>query len=252
MRSLLSSLLLIPVLSLSGFFSLRAQDPQEIVHRVEVNMRGETSYTEMTMTTVRPRFTREISMKSWSLGDDFAMILITAPARDQGTAFLKRGKEMWNYVPGIDRTVKMPPSMMSQSWMGSDFSNDDLVRGVSLVDDYFHQLLRSDSFDGHLCYVIELRPKPGVPVVYDKVIYWVAKQIYLPVKVESYDEFGNLANTINFRDIRQIGGRRIPTVVEIIPADRENHKTILTTTHANFEIRLSEDFFTIHNLTQIQ
>ena len=104
------------------FVDAMAEDPQEILRRVEDNMRGNTSYTELTMTTIRPRFTREISMKSWSLGEDYAIILITAPARDQGTAFLKRGREIWNFVPSIERTVKMPPSMMSQSWMGSDFS----------------------------------------------------------------------------------------------------------------------------------
>lgn len=231
---------------------LYAQDPREIINRVESNLRGDASYSEMTMTTVRPRFTREVSMKSWSLGDEYALILITEPARDKGTAFLKRGKEIWNYVPAIDRTVKMPPSMMSQSWMGSDFTNDDVVRGISLVDDYTHQLLRTENLGGYQCYVVELRPKPGVPVVYDKVIYWVAKQLYLPVKVESYDEFGNLANTINFREIMNMGGRRIPTVVEIVPAGRENQKTILTTTRANFDISLTEDFFTIQNLTRMQ
>ncbi|MBW6498950.1 MAG: outer membrane lipoprotein-sorting protein [Bacteroidales bacterium] len=147
------------------FSEAAAQDPREILRKVEDNMRGDASYTEMTMTTVRPRYTREISMRSWSLGDDFALIMITAPARDQGTAFLKREKEIWNFVPSIDRTVKMPPSMMSQSWMGSDFTNDDLVRGSSTIDDFTHRLLRSETMNGHDCRVLELKPKPEAPVV---------------------------------------------------------------------------------------
>ena len=148
-------------------FDAAAQDPREIIRQMENNMRGTSSYTEMTMETVRPRYTREISMRSWSLGDDYSLIVVTAPARDQGTAFLKRGNEIWNYVPNIDRTVKMPPSMMSQSWMGSDFTNDDLVRGSSTVDDYTHQLLSEETVDGHACYVIEMTPKPETPVAYE-------------------------------------------------------------------------------------
>lgn len=240
------------VMAIISGIALQAQDPKEIIRRMEDKMRGDASYTEMTMTTVRPRFTREVSMKSWSLGEQYALILITAPARDKGTAFLKRGNEIWNYVPGIDRTVKMPPSMMSQSWMGSDFTNDDLVRGVSTIDDYTHKLLRSEMVDGHDCYVVEMVPKPDVPVVFDKVIYWITKQHYLPVKLENFDEFGDLASSINFREIKSLGGREIPTVLEIIPAGRTGHKTVLTTTKADFRVNLSESFFTIQNLTNVR
>jgi hypothetical protein len=123
------------ILAITGTAAM-AQDPADIIRRMEDNMRGDASYTEMTMEVVRPRYTREISMRSWTLGDDFALINITAPARDEGTGFLKRGNDIWNYVPNIDRTIKMPPSMMSQSWMGSDFTNDDLVQGTSRVDDF--------------------------------------------------------------------------------------------------------------------
>jgi outer membrane lipoprotein-sorting protein len=237
---------------LTPYISLKAEDPKEIIQRMEDNMRGESPYSEMTMTTVRPRYTREISMKSWSLGEEYALILITAPARDKGTAFLKRGNEIWNYVPGIDRIVKMPPSMMSQSWMGSDFTNDHLVRGVSTVDDYSHTLLRSESLDGHECYVIELIPKPEAPVVYDKVFYWISKEYYLPVKIENFDEFNDLASTIFFKEISRIGGRDFPVVMEMVPAARSGQKTILTTTNADFSVDLTQGFFTLQNLTNIR
>jgi outer membrane lipoprotein-sorting protein len=242
-------------LSLIAFFSgsfLLADNPREIIRKMEDNMRGDASYSELTMETVRPRYTREVSMKTWNLGDDYALILITAPARDKGTSFLKRGNEIWNFVPNIDRTIKMPPSMMAQSWMGSDFTNDDLVHGVSTVDDYTHQLLRSEPLDGLDCFVIEMIPKPDAPVVYDKVIYWVAKQHYLPVKVENYDEFGDLASTINFKDIREMGGRMIPAVMEMIPATRSGHKTILTTLKADYNVKFDQEFFTLQNLTNLR
>ena len=228
------------------------EDPRDIIRRMEDNMRGNASYTEMTMQTIRPRYTREISLKAWSLGDDYSLIYITAPARDLGTAFLKRGREMWNYLPGIDRTVKMPPSMMSQSWMGSDFTNDDLVRGVSTVDDYTHKLLESETVDGHECHVIEMIPLPETPVVYEKVVYWVAAEYYLPVKVENYDEFGDLVSTINFREIKTMDGRMFPTVWEMTPHDRSGHQTILTTTAADFSIDLDQGFFTLQNLTRVR
>ena len=243
--------ILIMTILLPGF-SLQAQDPKEIIRKVEDNMRGDASYSELTMTTERPRYTREISMKSWSLGEDYALILITAPAREKGTAFLKRGNEIWNYVPNIDRTVKMPPSMMAQSWMGSDFSNDDLVRGSSTVDDYTHTLLRSDTMDGHDCYVLELIPKPDAPIVFDKVIYWVSKEHYLPVKIENYDEFGDLASTINFKDIKEMGGRLMPAIMEMIPANQSGQKTTLTTHKADFSVKLDQGFFSQQNLTNIR
>lgn len=203
----ISTFLLISLLIFSFLPNATAQgEAREIVRRMEQNMRGDASYQEMTMQTVRPRYTCEISMKTWSLGNDYALIYVTAPARDQGTAFLKRGKEMWNYVPGIDRTVKMPPSMMSQSWMGSDFTHDDLVEGLSVVDDFTHKLLRNETVNGEPCYVVELIPKPETAVVYDKVVYWITEKHYLPLQVENFDELGDLVSTMHFREIKEMGG----------------------------------------------
>ncbi|MDZ7808203.1 MAG: outer membrane lipoprotein-sorting protein [Gracilimonas sp.] len=125
------------VLCLTGI--LQAQNATEIVRKMDEKMRGESLEAEVTMTIVRPNWSREVSMKSWSRGTEYSMILITAPARDRGTAFLKRGNEIWNWVPSVGRTIKMPPSMMMQSWMGSDFTNDDLVRESSSVTDYDHE-----------------------------------------------------------------------------------------------------------------
>ncbi len=228
------------------------QNPKAIMQRMEDNIRGDASYTEMTMETVRPRYTREISMKSWSLGDDFALILVTAPARDEGTSFLKRKNEIWNYVPNIDRTVKMPPSMMSQSWMGSDFTNDDLVRGVSTIDDFDHTLVGTETIDGVESYKIEMIPHPETPVAYEKIIRWVSKGSYLPVRVENYDDRDELVSTINFREVETLGGRDYPTVMEMIPHDKEGHKTIITTHKADFDIDLNQNFFSQENMRRVR
>ncbi len=246
-------ILLLTILTIVIFgFKGEAQDAREILERVEYNMRGDASYSEMTMETVRPRYTREISMKSWTLGDDYALVFVTAPSRDEGTATLKRDNDMWSYNPNVDRTIRMPPSMMSQSWMGSDFSNDDLVSGTSTVDDYEHTLLGEETINGHDCYKIELIPHPETPVVYDKVIYWVSKEYYLPVKVENFDDFGELASTMNFRDFKTMGGRTIPAVMEMIPEDKPGNKTIITQHKVDFDIDISQDFFSVENLTSIE
>ncbi len=225
---------------------------KSIIQKMEDQMRGESSYFELTMTTVRPRYTREVTMKSWSLGDDYAMILITAPARDKGTAFLKRAKEIWNYVPSIDRMIKMPPSMMSQSWMGSDFSNDDLVRESSILKDYDHRILREEIFEEYECWVLELRPLPESSIVYDKVTIWVSKDFYLQLKVENYDEDGFLVSTLTFSDIKEMDGRIIPTVMEMVPADKPRQKTLLKYVNARFNIPIEEAFFSVQNLTNIE
>jgi len=223
-----------------------------ILTKVEHQIRGESSYSEMTMTIVRPRFTREISMKTWSKGDEYSLILITSPARDKGTAYLKRGKEIWNYSPNIDRMIKLPPSMMSQSWMGSDFSNDDLVRESSTIHDYSHRIIKEETYQDRQCWVLELIPKPESSIVYGKVLIWVAKDLYVQMQIQNFDEKNNLVSSILFSEIKQIGGRSIPTVMEMITADKNNHKTIIKYEVVQFNISLDEQFFSVQNLKNIK
>ncbi len=245
---------IIPIVILS-FICLpnaKAQDALEIIRKMEDRMRGSSSYLEMTMTTVRPRFTREVSMKAWAKGEDFSLILITGPPRDKGIAFLKRQREIWNYVPAIERTIKMPPSMMSQSWMGSDFSNDDLVRESSTIYDYTHRILRSETLNGIPCHVIELIPKPESAIVYDRVKIWVTKDNYIQLRVENYDEFDGMVSEMQFSEIKNMGGREIPTRVELIPTYRKGHKTIITYQAAKFNFAIDDDFFSLHKLKNIR
>jgi outer membrane lipoprotein-sorting protein len=249
--SLMTAFLIFGIMLIAGN-NLMAEDAKEIIRKMEDKMHGDASYSEMTMTTVRPRYTREISLKSWSLGDDYSLILVTAPAREQGTSYLKRKNEIWNFVPSIDRTVKMPPSMMTQSWMGSDFTNDDLVRGNSTVDDFDHELLGSEVIDGTETWKIEMTPHPETPVAYEKIIRWVSKDNYLPVKVENYNEYDELVSTIKFGEVKELGGRELPTLMEMIPHDKKDHKTIITTHTAEFEIDISMEFFSQQNMRNVR
>jgi len=244
---------LLIILALVQFSSeIIAQDPTEIIRRMEQLTRGDKVYSEVTMQIVRPRYTRDISMKSWALGQDYSLILITAPARDKGIAYLKREKEIWNWMPNIDRMIKLPPSMMSQSWMGSDFSNDDLVRESSTIYDYTHKLLGTERVEGYECYKIEMVPKPDKPIVWSKVIVWIAKDKYFQLKSEQYDERNELVNAIYFSDIKKFGNREIPARMEMIPFDKRGHKTILVQEKMDFNPKLDESFFSIQNLQRVR
>ena len=154
---------------------LHAQEltAKEIIRKADEKTRGLSSEGIMTMTVVRPDWTRTITMKTWSKNREYSLVLITSPAKDKGSVFLKIKTEMWNWVPSIDKTIKIPPSMMLQSWMGSDFTNDDLVRQSSIVVDYTHKLLGREKIRDMECFKIELTPLPDAAVVWGKVIMWV-------------------------------------------------------------------------------
>merc|ERR1712062_21497 len=165
-----------------GGFKSTDPTPAEIIKKVQDNANGISNQGEVKMTIVRPTWTREMSIKTWSKGTDFSLILITGPARDKGTAFLKRDKELWNWQPSIDRVIKMPPSMMMQSWMGSDFSNDDMVQQSDPIEDFTHKLLGKETVEGRECYKIEMIPKEDAAVVWGKIIHWVDVKDYLELK----------------------------------------------------------------------
>ncbi|MFT5764662.1 MAG: outer membrane lipoprotein-sorting protein [Saprospiraceae bacterium] len=225
---------------------------KEILQKADEKVRGKTSQAEIKMTIVRPKYTREVVMKSWSSTDDYSLILVTSPARDKGTAFLKREKEMWNWQPTIDRVIKMPPSMMTQSWMGSDFTNDDLVRESSIVKDYTSAILESEVIEGYDCYKIRLIPKPEAPVVWGKVITWISKEEYMQLKTEFYDEDDYLVNTMKGKNIKEIGGKLLPAVLEVIPADEEGNKTMIEYLSLDFDKPIEASFFSIQNMKRVR
>ena len=195
------------------------------------------------MNIIRPDWTRSMSMKSWTKGQDLSLVLVTAPAKDKGSASLKRQKEMWNWIPSIERVIKIAPSMLSQSWMGSDFTNDDLINQSSIVVDYQHRLIEEQIIDGDNCYVIDAIAKPDAPVVWSKIRLWVSTESYLQRKVEFYDEFDDLVNTMETFDVKQVGGRLIATRMIMIPVDKPGNKTEMITHEAQFDFDIGDDFF---------
>jgi len=235
-------------------YELQSQElsAKEIIKIADEKNRGETMQSEMTMTIVRPKWERTVSMKSWSKGDKYFMIYITAPAKEKGQVFLKVDKEMWNYVPTISRMIKIPPSMMMQSWMGSDFTNDDLVKQSSIVVDYDHTLLAEETVRKKACYKIELIPHEDAAVVWGKIISWVTIDGYLLWKSEYYDEDGYLQNTQNAYDIKNFGDRNLPSKIDLIPADKENEKTIIYFKNSIFNEPIDDSFFSKQNMKKVR
>ena len=229
-----------------------AQDAAEIIRWADEHVRGKTSVAEFKMTIIRPDWSREITLKSWSKGTEYSLILITEPARDKGNTFLKRENEIWNWVPSIEKIVKIPPSMMMQSWMGSDFTNDDLVKESSIVHDYIHTLVGDSLIGDRECYKIELIPKPDAPVVWGKIYTWITKADYLQLRAEYYDEDGYLVNEMNLSNIKEMGGRLLPTRLEIIPVDKPDNKTVMEYLVIEFDKPIDDNFFSQQNMKRIR
>lgn len=229
-----------------------SQDAREIVKRSYDLMQGRSNYSEMSMTIHRPKWERTISMKSWIKGSDFALIYITEPAKEKGQVFLKRASEMWNWVPSIDRMIKIPPSMMMQSWMGSDLTNNDLVNEASIINDYSHRILGKEVEAGYTCYKIELIPDEDAPVVWGKIISWISEKEYFTLKNEYFDEDDILINTETMSEIKTFGGKVIPTVYQIIPEDKPEHFTRMVIHLVRFDEPIEDSFFSIQNMKSIR
>ena len=250
--TIFSVLLAICSVLYSGSAQSQALTAKEIVDIANKKASGETSQGSMKMTIVRPGWSREVTMKSWSKTTQYYLIYITAPAKDKGQVFLKRQNEMWNYMPSIDRMIKIPPSMMSQSWMGSDFTNDDLVRMNSIVEDYDQSLVGSESVGGFDCYKIELIPKPEAAVVWGKINLWIAKNEFYEMKAEYFDEDGTLVSSMTSSDIRQMGDRSLPGKTVMVPADKPGNQTILEMIDVVFNKPIDDNFFSQQNMKNVK
>ena len=225
---------------------------KEIIKKSEELMRGtESVRSEMSIKVVRPKWERTMKLKSWAKGDDYSMILMTAPDREKGIVFLKRKKEIWNWRPSIERMIKLPPSMMSQSWMGTDLSNDDLVKQSSIIDDYHQKIMKDSTIDGRLCWKIQLTPKEDADVIWGKINIWIDKKKFFQMRTEMYDEDEILVNVMQSSDVKKFGDKEIPSKMEIIPVEKKGQKTIMTYDVLVFDEDRSDSFFTIQNMKKV-
>ena len=221
-----------------------SQDANNILKQSEEKIRGvKSSYTEMIITVVRPKWKKEMTMKGWSVGEDYFTSVVLSPAKEKGTVFLKRENEVWNYVPSIERTIKLPPSMMMQNWMGTDFTNDDLVQRSSITDDYTNTIIGEETIDDLDCWIIQLIPKEDAPVVWGKLIMWIDKKDYMQLKTQFFDEYDDMVNVMNSKIIKNFGGKKLPSVIEFLPIEKEGNKTIVERLVWKFDIDINERFF---------
>ncbi len=224
----------------------------EIIEKADRNVQGESSISLMTMTIKRPTWERTVGFKNWSKGRSLALTLVTEPAKEKGQTFLKRGTDMWNYLPSIGRLIKLPPSMMSQGWMGSDYSNDDILNETSLVLDYAQELLGTEDFEGTSCYKINLVPKEESNIVWGKIITWVSKADLLFLKSEYYDENQALVRTETAGEVKTMDGRKIPSRMDIIPADEPQNRTIVIIQSMTFNVKMEDSFFSQQNMKTVK
>ncbi len=224
-----------------------ALDPHQLVQQVEDLLRSQTSVGEYRMEVVRPRFRRTFRFRFWDdRPGDRSLILILEPPKDRGTVFLKIQTDLWMYVPRVRRTVRIPPSMMMNSWMGSDFTNDDVARSSSISRDY-EPAIQSQQGD---TVTLVLTPRPEAPVVWHRIVLRMVLP-NLPLEEHFYNARNEEVRVVYFRQVRRLHGRRLPTVMEAVPLNRPGHKTVLTLLDVRFDVPMKDQWFQVTRLEEI-
>jgi len=221
-------------------------EAKELLRRMDELYESSGTMAEVEIEIVKPGRTRTLRLKNWSRGEEKALIVIEAPARDAGTATLKVGDNLWNYLPKISRTIRIPPSMMMGSWMGTDLTNDDLVRESSYEEDYTSELVgRSADPPG---WEVRLDARAGIAGLWDRVEIVFSFEDRLPVEARFYDRKGRWARTMHFEDARRMGGRLIPSRITIVPEGEEGQRTIMQYITVEFNVDLDEGMFSLSRL----
>jgi hypothetical protein len=224
------------------------EEVREIIDRVDRVMRGDSSRGVARMEVVTEHWEREITMELWSLGTDYSLVRVRSPAREAGTATLMAVDDIWNYLPKVDRSIKVPASMMGGAWMGSHFTNDDLVKESRLIEDYDVELTFDGARDGVTVWEFRLTPKPEAAVVWGHVEYQVRQDDDMPLWVRYYDEDGDLSRTMTFSEFKDLGGRIVPAVMDMHPVDKPGERTTMHYEELEFDIDVDQSFFSLQNL----
>jgi outer membrane lipoprotein-sorting protein len=223
-------------------------DAKEIIRRSDDLLRRGQSYARFTMKIERPDWTRSVEMESWTKGVSNAFMRVLAPKKEKDVTFLKKGREAWQFVPSVDRVIKIPPSMMLQSWMGSDFTNDDIVRADSLVVDYTHRITGEPAEEGVSYWIIEAIPLEEAPVVWGKVEFKVRQENYVADRVDYYDEEGILIKYYLTFAIKEVEGLSVATAFTMFDLTREGYKTSLTYEDITFKPDIKPSTFSVRSL----
>lgn len=241
---------LIPALMLCLFSSLAQSatpDPRDLIKQAMNHWRGTSSYSEITMTIHRPDWQRSMSMRSWTKGDKTTLVRITEPKKDAGSGTLSKDNSMWTFSPKINRIIKIPSSMMSQSWMGSDFSNSDVSKSTDIIDQYEHRLLETRQQDEHELYVIESIPHEDAAVVWGKEVITI-RDDHILLEQQFWDQDGILVKTMKAREIKNLGGRTVASIVRMGKQDSPDEWTEMSVQKIIFDVPHSDSMFTLSNL----
>lgn len=218
-------------------------DATQLVREAFNHYRGDASYALMRMTIHRPEWERSQEMDAWTRGEEDGVIVITAPARDRGNGTLKRDEQMWTFNPRLNRVIKLPPSMMGQAWMGSDFTNNDIAKSDTILVDYEHEWVESNEVDGYTVHTVKLTPKPGAPVVWgfqemdirdDKIV----------LEERYYDQDGELVKRLESSRIEMTDGRLLPRMITMVPVDEEDRFTRVDYLEMDFRDSIPDRYFT--------
>lgn len=221
-----------------------ALDVIKLIDDMEELYRGDASKAEITMRVETPYYKRSMKMESINLGTEKAFIRILSPKKERGVSTLKIDKEMWNYLPKINKVIKVPPSLMMGSWMGSDFTNDDLVKQTTLTEEYNLELAETDD-----TYIINLTPRAQTVTVWGRIEYTISKADRIPLSQGFYDDKGDLIRSLVFKDPKMFQGRLIPSVMEMIPLNKEGHKTVIVYDALDFSPSgVNDSIFSLRNL----
>ena len=232
-------------------FSLAAQaqtpDAAALIKAAIEYWRDTSSYAVSEMTIHRPDWERRVTFRVWTRGDKHSLVRVIAPAKDAGNATLLVDNDMWSFTPKINRVIKIPSSMMTQGWMGSDFSNSDLAKADDLIEYYTHRLLKTETRDGHTQYVIESIPKETAPVVWGKEVVTV-RDDYVLLEHAFYDQQGKLLKTLTTQELKSMGGKTVAARQRMQKLDKPDEWTQINVQEARFGVEIPANMFTLGNL----
>ncbi len=223
-------------------------DLEAVVKYFEDMYRADRSISEARVIITKPRRERTLQMKIWTLGEERALIVIQAPPREKGTATLKVDKNLWNYLPRIKRTIRIPPSMMLASWMGTDFTNDDLVRESSYSKDYEYELVGASQEPAG--WLVRFTAKPDIVGLWNRFELVVSLDGRIPLEAKYYDRKDRLSRILQWSDVKEFDGRRIPAKLSLVPLDKEGHRTEMIYLDIDFDANVPEATFSLSNLEQ--
>lgn len=226
----------------------KTEDPSVLIEKSENHIRGKSFRGKMTMTVENAGQKRTLVLRTWSIGREKAFVKVLSPAKDRDTGNLRIDLNLWQYLPNVERVIKIPPSLMLQSWMGSDFTNDDLVKTSSLTRDYTHKTLGHEKYGGFDAVKIQCTPKPDAPIVWGKVIAWVRAGDGVPLKQEFYSENGELLKAMEGKNVKTFGTRTIPTTLIMRNMKRKDSRTTLSYDEVAFDEAIPDSIFTQENL----